>query len=326
MKILNRLFVFFIVKSLNFIQFKKFFYKRLDNPPRKVKIFSNLKTNKNYIVEIFNIDSYPVYTIYKNYSMHEKKARFKKYDSNDQYLSQKLPKNHIIFFHGGGYIFKETYGHKVLVFKLLKMLDIKISFFDYPLAPENDYKKTLEIVEKGYFKLLEKYPDDDFIFMGDSAGGGLALAFNIKLIKDNLNYLPKRIPRKSILLSPWLDLSLSNPDIKQYEKKDPILSYEILKKAALMYSKAKDLSDPILKNPLLSPIYRNFDDDGQILIFTGTNEILYPDCLLFEQKVKNSKNRSIKLIIEEEFIHDWLVFPFPGKKKAFIEIAKFINS
>lgn len=180
MKILNRLFIFFFIKSLNFIQFKKFFYKKLENPSRKVHIFSNLKTNRNFFVEILNIDSYPIYTIYKKYSINKKKPL-------------DLAKNHIVYFHGGGYVFKETYGHKFLIFKLLKMLNIKISFFDYPLAPENDYTKTFEIVERGYFKLLEKYPDDNFIFMGDSAGGGLALAFAMKLKNENIKYSPVKL-------------------------------------------------------------------------------------------------------------------------------------
>lgn len=55
--------------------------------------------------------------------------------------------------------------------------------------------------------------------MGDSAGGGLALGLALALKTENITQ-----PKDIILLSPWLDVTLSNEDIPKYESSDPILS------------------------------------------------------------------------------------------------------
>jgi len=65
------------------------------------------------------------------------------------------------------------------------------------------------MVQLSYDRLTNQYPDDRFIFMGDSAGGGLALAFAQKLLDENAAIQPI----KSILFSPWLDLSMQNTEI-----------------------------------------------------------------------------------------------------------------
>jgi surfactin synthase thioesterase subunit len=46
------------------------------------------------------------------------------------------------------------------------------------------------MVQQSFRLLIEKFPDDDFIFMGDSAGGGLALAFAQKLVNEKASKLP----------------------------------------------------------------------------------------------------------------------------------------
>jgi len=55
---------------------------------------------------------------------------------------------------------------------------------------------------------------DDLIMMGDSAGGGFALALAQKLKNESIDQ-----PAQIILLSPWLDITLTNPDIKEIDRK-----------------------------------------------------------------------------------------------------------
>lgn len=329
---LIKLYFFILSFILKMIGFKKRLFLSLEKIKRSKGVFYKIKTNKRIHLDKINISGYWIYTFIKRSPNQKEQAN-----------------KHIIFFHGGGYVFEAVSGHKKLIFDLINLLDVKISFFDYPLAPANTYIQTFNMLNQGYLNLCEKYPYDQFILMGDSAGGGLALAFLQSLVRTNsfksnlynnsdekFVNIKIKIPQKSILLSPWLDLSLSNPKIKELEEKDPFLSYEILKKSALLYSGLIDFSEKEiqkelnnvlqneLKNPLLSPLFGDLNNLGKILIFTGTNEILYPDCLLLEQKAKNSQNTSVKLVIEKDFIHDWLVFPFPKKNKTFKQIKEFI--
>lgn len=314
-------YIFFLSFFLKIIKFKTKLFLSLENPSRNSKIFKKIKSDKRILVDKINVSGHLIYTFIKKQNNQKKESD-----------------RHIIFFHGGGYVFEAVSGHKELIFNLIRLLDLKISFFDYPLAPENTYHQTFDMIIRGYFELCEKYPYDQFIFMGDSAGGGLALAFLQSLVQakysknilfnnlgEKIGNIQIKIPQKSILLSPWIDLSLSNPKIKEFEEKDPFLSYDILKKSAMLYLGSKEFSKDELQNPLLSPLFGDLNNLGKILVFTGTNEILYPDCLILEQKAKNAQNTSIKLIVEEDFIHDWLVFPFPKKVKTYIQIKKFIN-
>lgn len=55
----------------------------------------------------------------------------------------------------------------------------------------------------------------DLILMGDSAGGGFVLALAQFMKQEEV---PQ--PSQLILLSPWLDLSLSNPNIKEIDPSD----------------------------------------------------------------------------------------------------------
>ena len=93
-----------------------------------------------------------------------------------------------------------------------------IVFAIYPKAPNNTYQSSIKIMDELYNLIMNK-TNKDIVFMGDSSGGGLTLAY-IEFL--SINKLKQ--PCKTILISPWLDVSLSHKDIKKYERKDPMLS------------------------------------------------------------------------------------------------------
>ena len=159
---------------------------------------------------------------------------------------EKLSKRHVIFFHGGGYVMDGLSVHWNLIRKIINLSGYKVTYVDYPIAPEHDYKSVFSMVLESYNLLLKLYDHDEFIFMGDSAGGGLALAFLQKLRDDQMH--PR--PVKTVLFSPWLDITMGNPDIKSVEEIDILLTLERLHVAAAAYSNGADLYQP-----LLSPIY-----------------------------------------------------------------------
>lgn len=223
-------------------------------------------------------------------------------------------KNHIIFLHGGAYIFEATRHHRRLAKNIVKKSFCRMTLVDYPLAPEHHYKQTISALNSTYENLTRLYPEDHFILMGDSAGGGLAMAFTQKLIKDKH---PKP-PVKLVLLSPWLDLSLSNPNIKNQENRDHILSITMLKNAALKYSNGDN------KNQyLLSPINGDLKNLPETIVFYGTEELFYPDCKKLKSMTDSCEN---KMIFKEyqHMQHDWAIFPIPESKQVISDICKFI--
>ena len=158
------------------------------------------------------------------------------------------------------------------------------------------------------------YPDDHFYLFGDSAGGGLALSLAQQLRDQNVLHRPQKI----VLASPWLDLTLSNPDIEKIQGNDVLLERELLAKAAKNY--AGDFS---LKDPRVSPLYGNLDDLKEIFTVVGTDDILFPDVLRLEKRIEKTEGTKLHLEVVEGMMHDFLVYPLKESKSYLKQIGDF---
>jgi acetyl esterase/lipase len=77
----------------------------------------------------------------------------------------------------------------------------------YRLAPEHVFPLPLHDVLHGYLRLLApplSIPPENIIIAGDSAGGGLSLAL-VMYLRDEGYKMPAGI----VLMSPWVDLTMS---------------------------------------------------------------------------------------------------------------------
>ncbi|MBN2776460.1 MAG: alpha/beta hydrolase [Bacteroidales bacterium] len=231
-------------------------------------------------------------------------------------ISTQTPTNiHVIYFHGGAYIQEATKAHRLLIEDICSRGNCKVTFILYPLAPENNAQTAHEIINKFYQLLLKEFPEDKFILMGDSAGGGLALAFLQSLVESNNEI----IPQKTILLSPWLDIEMRNPDIDKYVTKDVILNKERLIQCGKIY--AEDLP---ANSPLVSPINGNLDSLGSIKIFVSTHELFYPDCAKLHELISKSNGSKSEIKIYEGMVHDWILLPIDESDRSVKEIVGFI--
>ena len=132
----------------------------------------------------------------------------------------------ILYLHGGAYMGNITNAHWKLIGQLISETKATVVVPDYPLAPDASCKETFDFIEILYTRLLNDYPAKRIIFMGDSAGGGLAFGFVQQLRNEN-----KKQPDQVIIFSPWLDVTMDNPGIKLIEKEDKMLSIKGLKNA-----------------------------------------------------------------------------------------------
>lgn len=273
---------------LRIFNVKRLVEKSIQNPPRSAKLLIPNHFNNKFQITKFLVLNKSVVNI-----------------------KSKTGKNntHILFFHGGGYVLEGNTMHWKIIETLVRETDCKVSYIDYPLAPENTYKTTFDMVQLSFDKLINEYPEDKFMFMGDSAGGGLALAFAQKLVKENAPVQPI----KNILFSPWLDLSMQHPEIKEVEKYDKLLPLQGLIDAGIKYAGGDDVS-----NYLLSPINGKFEGLGETQVFYGTHELFYPDCKKLKELTKNSDNFTFHEFPEMQ--HDWVIYPIPEAKEA-LEMA-----
>ena len=222
----------------------------------------------------------------------------------------KNTKKIILYLHGGSYVMELNNKHWNFLSDIVDDTDSTIIIPDYPLTPKYNYKDVFNMVEPLYKNILENKSNKEFIVMGDSAGGGLALALVQKMGEDGIE-----MPDKTILLSPWLDVTLKNPDISKIEPNDPILNRLALKISGENYA-GKDRKDLYLVSPINGPLEKL----KNVTIFTGTYDILDADVKLLQ---KNANEKGIKIDVREyeKAVHVWMLNRYAKKNSYMAEEA-----
>lgn len=204
----------------------------------------------------------------------------------------------VLFLHGGAYFSNITRMHWRLVEKLIRCTKATFIVPDYPLAPEADCEDAYQFLDTVHAELIAANPARPIVFMGDSAGGGLALGIAQKL-RDEVCRQPDEI----ILFSPWLDVTMSNPDLARYDRKDKILSIRELKSAGKAFVGKLETTDF-----RLSPIYGDPAGLGRISVFTGTHDILHADARKFRRMMADL-GIEIRFYEFPGMFHDWMLIP-----------------
>ncbi|MGT2925790.1 alpha/beta hydrolase fold domain-containing protein [Streptococcus cuniculipharyngis] len=221
----------------------------------------------------------------------------------------------ILYIHGGGYLNQPTSYHFETVAALAKQLDAKVVFPIYPKVPRYSYKDAFPKMLTLYKEILENTSADKLTVMGDSAGGGFSLGLALALKDENL---PQ--PKDIILLSPWVDVKTDNPDIADYEAKDPMLSAWGLNQQGAIWAGGASEMD----NPYVSPIKGDLTGLGKISIFVGTHEIFLPDNEKLSQKL-TSLGIDHNYTVADKMNHVYAIYPIPEAKKAQAEIVTIIE-
>ena len=202
----------------------------------------------------------------------------------------------ILYLHGGSYVAETSSNHWKFLEKLVKDTNATIILPDYPLTPKYTYKDVFTMITPLYKEIIEEVPTNNLILMGDSAGGGMGLALLERLSEENIE-----MPYKTILMSPWLDVRLENPEIDNVQKYDKDLNKESLKIAGIAYA-GKDGIDSYLVNPIDGDLSKL----KNITIFTGTYDILNPDVHVLEEKA-NEVNVDLEIKEYEGAGHIWFI-------------------
>ena len=147
---------------LRTIRAREFFHRSFLSPPRGATSFNPKKVKKSLQPEIWDVDGNQILTIKGTH-----------------------PSDiHVIFLPGGAYLLEASPFHRQLAEKLASLYGLSVSLVNYPKAPESTYQTTFSALQSLFLQLQEKYPDQKFRLLGDSAGGGLGLAF-LQTLRDH---------------------------------------------------------------------------------------------------------------------------------------------
>ena len=119
----------------------------------------------------------------------------------------------VFYCHGGSYIHDFSLFHWRFLRKLTERTGATVIAAGYRLAPYGDWSDAFGLILPEYVRYAKEHPEKKLILMGDSAGGGLAAALALEL-----NRLGARAPDELILLSPWMDVTLSRSEERRVGK------------------------------------------------------------------------------------------------------------
>lgn len=176
----------------------------------------------------------------------------------------------LLYLHGGGYVFGASKGYRNVGGHIALATQSDVYMADYRLAPEHPCPAAVDDALDAYQWLLQQgYAPEKIAIGGDSAGGGLALAAAVELRDRKLLQ-----PAALMLISPWLDLTLSGESIAVKANVDPLLQRSWLARSARQY-----MQDQPLDSPAGSPLFAQLAGLPNLIIHCGADEILLDDSL-----------------------------------------------
>lgn len=219
----------------------------------------------------------------------------------------------VIFLHGGCYLYQPTAEHWKFLETIAERTRAEVIVPLYPLAPIHGAVEALDFIATVYRRTIEKYGAGNVTIMGDSCGGGIAASFAEYLPTLNLEQ-----PGHLILISPWVDATLRNPDILAYERTDPQLGVQGLQKLGLTWAKDLDPNDY-----RVSPVNGEVRTLRNVMVFVGTREVFFPDAKLFYDRV-NATGVHAELYIGRGLNHVYPLMNIPEAKWAIDRMVEAI--
>ncbi|PCH34152.1 hypothetical protein WOLCODRAFT_113251 [Wolfiporia cocos MD-104 SS10] len=229
----------------------------------------------------------------------------------------------VLYLHGGAYYVSSAASHRLITIPLAKNLDARLFALDYRLAPETRFPGPLHDAVTAYFRLTDELniPPENIIVAGDSAGGGLALAL-VMYLRDNGYPLPSA----AILMSPWVDLTMS------CDSWDSNAQYDIVPRPI-----PGDHLNPIacylgehmekyLTHPYASPLFGDFTGLPPLLIQAGECEVLRDEITLLAHKATLA-GVEVRHELYEDMVHVFQTLPFlDAAQHAFASCRDFVKN
>jgi epsilon-lactone hydrolase len=180
--------------------------------------------------------------------------------------------------HGGGYIQGGGDGSVGEAVSVALSSGIPALSVDYRMPPGSPFPAAIDDMVAVYKEVLKTQSADGIAIGGTSAGGGLSFATVLQL-----KALGLPLPGALYVGTPWADLTNTSDTLKTNAGIDRVLGnyFELLQPAALVYADGHDLKDP-----LLSPLYGDFNGFPSTILFSGTRDLLLSDTVRSHRKLR----------------------------------------
>ena len=215
----------------------------------------------------------------------------------------------ILHLHGGAFRIgcPETVGPYAVA--LAERCAVEVVCPAYRLAPEHPFPAGLDDA-RAVLQALKAESDLPLILSGDSAGGNLAAALAAEQRVAGL-----------VLLSAWLDLTVTSPSYAANAATDPLFSREAAEEASALYLQGARAEQPSA-SPLLGPV----DGFPPTLVSVGLGEVLAEDGLRFHAALQ-AAGVPARLCAIAGMEHTAVVrgLDKPGSPETFEAVAAFVD-
>lgn len=212
----------------------------------------------------------------------------------------------ILYLHGGGYVSGSIDTHRGVAGALALAAGLPVVTLDYRLGPEDPFPAALDDAVGAFDEL----GDRPIAIVGDSAGGGLALATSVRL-RDRGGATPFALA----LFSPWVDLTQTAGSMTEREAIDPMVSATTLQLMADAYLGGADPEDPGA-----SPLFADLAGLPPMRIDVGTDEVLHDDSTRLAERAA-AAGVPVELQVWPDMIHVFQAFPAELVPEAAASIA-----
>jgi triacylglycerol lipase len=207
---------------------------------------------------------------------------------------------YVVAIHGGAFIFTPSIFHWFNYTHMAYQTGATIEVPIYPLLQQGG---TAGVVVPEMAGLIESeitaHGAPNVSVYGDSAGGNLALAAAEYLVANN-----EAVPGSMVLLSPWLNVALNNPNIGFVH--DPLLPVGPGQQIGKEW--AGGLPET---NYEVSPIYGSLKGLPPTYVYSGSLDSLGPDVVLLDQDAATA-GAPFSFVLRTGEIHDWILLSPDG--------------
>ncbi|CAN5582432.1 alpha/beta hydrolase fold domain-containing protein [soil metagenome] len=215
-----------------------------------------------------------------------------------------------LYLHGGCYVFEIDRIHWLVAAKLAVETGATVTVPIMPLAPRDTAVNIVPAVADLAERLIAEVGAAGVTIIGDSSCGGMALAV-AQVLRDR-GHEPLGA---TVLISPWLDISGTDPRLAQIAPRDPWLAVPGTRAAGALYRGDLDESDP-----LVSPIHGSLAGLGPITMFSGTRDILNADATRLVA-LAGAAGVPLEYHEGEGMIHNYPILPMPEGDAARAQIV-----
>ncbi|ARC57776.1 Putative acetyl-hydrolase LipR [Frondihabitans sp. 762G35] len=222
--------------------------------------------------------------------------------------------SHLIYTHGGCYTFPLLGAHWGLLASLVARAGVSVTVPLYGLAPEHTVDEAYELLDRVYREAIVAHGGPVFLG-GDSAGGGLALG-QAQRYRDAGKVAPAGI----LLISPWVDATMANPDIGPLERRDRMLGRAGLVEAGRLWAGPRDTRDP-----LVSPLLGDLSGLPPVHVYQGDHDLFLADAKRLARGIHDAGGQ-VELRITRGGFHDFPAAPWlPEARRAVGRMAEVLQ-